>query len=1633
MRTDIAKERVTQIYKYLEALCQHRNPVKRQVSEQPWILWLDSLVDHPAIKFAKFFSDEGQKTSILKVKRPSITVAPAPPNDLRDWIKNGWQDPFKKVEVVESINQLDGDQSITILFNDNLERARQLNEWICRRDLWAQAECPAREAMKVYERIYDLYMLIQKESEKYRIILGDGILNWRRPEGGINHPILLQRIELEFDADRTEFSFEETNEPSELYGALFASLEDVDGSLLAYHRNDIENNNYSPLGEDVIDSFFRRFISQLSVHGEFIAEGTVEGELDSPRIFRKPCIFLQDRSGGLLVSIKSIIEHIQENQDLPCSLRSIAGVEEPSLEDVGLYNSQVGYCCEPKEIYFGKPANLEQIKVAEVLDHNFGVLVQGPPGTGKTHTIANLLGHLLTQGKTVLVTSHTTKALRVLREKVAKELQALCVSVLDRDSQSQEEMKQSIESIVSQLSTIDEKDYIRKTDDMQVRREWILDHIEKLQQKLIESRSTEFQSIVIAGQEYSPRDAIQIVLAGRTINDWIPGEIETGSPIPLSMQEFNELYHYTHRLSTEKLSMIAADLPSLDCLPTEHVMTTLMEEERRLLAIDSHSGEEYWRPIFKEFDKGHHVTLYELLQDISSAVDEIEEASNWHREILQAGWKGKVYRQVWDNLVSDADHYVSKHALFKSEIYKYQPEFITKSELHKLLQLVNEIVDHLKTGGTLGRFTLLMHPSWSSLRKNITVNNKMLSTLDEFIFIRDYIVLQLEGLNLVQRWNGCMKECNGLLLDFEGNFAEVLPQVYPVILKKLNWYDVTWKKHEDKLIEMGFCLEDLLVKQPIVTGQSGEFIRFCQTLSGPLKEVLNVRVNRYQLEEVKRSLSTVEEYVQSYCQSKSCDIGISLQTAIKNRSPLDYKKAIDDLHHTIEVNDMAAKRQILLNKLTVYAPQWAKKIEKFDEQEVAEQPPGDIEKAWLWKQLNQELVNRGSISLDEIQKEIELQKTDLYAITNQLISNRAWLHQKRRVKLRQQQALMGYLDVTRRIGRGTGKRVPEFQKEARRLMSECRSAVPVWIMPLTRVAETFSPTQTKFDVVIIDEASQCDLMGLIAMYLAKKVIVVGDHEQVSPLSVGQNSAIISNLISQFLQGIPNAILYDGKASIYDLARSSFGGILSLTEHFRCVPEIIQFSNRLCYNTKLKPLRESNSSQLKPATVSYRVMGASRDGKTNEQEAIAIASLVVAACQLPIYKEKTMGVISLLGDEQAMLIERHLRNHLTDEEYSSRRIICGNSAHFQGDERDIIFLSVVDATDSPPLAMRQDGTDGMYKKRFNVAASRACEQMWVVHSLNVKTDLKPGDIRRELIEHAENPLRYETEFDQLVDLTESPFEKEVLKSLVHNGYKVVPQWKVGYYRIDMVAVCGDKKVAIECDGERFHALDKLKEDMERQAVLERLGWKFIRIRGSQYYLDSEKTMEFVFKRLHELEVYPTYIEEELTMIQDNEIVETVIRNADVLKRTWSGEEEVAVIQSLTNNEICQSVEVAPVKKIRQNPFPIMLPNKVVELSESKKNPPIILPEKESVLPLSPKEIKINLLTAKQDDVKWIREQGYKVWSRLAKWGQETEQMNSKYCNLAKSLSKSVINETEIADYQAAKGKQMLEKAIRQGFS
>jgi very-short-patch-repair endonuclease len=410
-------------------------------------------------------------------------------------------------------------------------------------------------------------------------------------------------------------------------------------------------------------------------------------------------------------------------------------------------------------------------------------------------------------------------------------------------------------------------------------------------------------------------------------------------------------------------------------------------------------------------------------------------------------------------------------------------------------------------------------------------------------------------------------------------------------------------------------------------------------------------------------------------------------------------------------------------------------------------------------------------------------------------------------------------------------------------------------------------------------------------------VVVGDHEQVSPLAVGQEISEVERLIEQHLAGIPNSRLYDGKMSLYDLARQSFGGVVRLLEHFRCMPEIIAFSNAVSYNGAIKPLRDPTSSQITPAVIPYRAAGLRSGSKVNREEARSIVALVQAAMELPEYRGKTFGVVSLLGEEQAVEIETLVRQKLPPQQLVASQFLCGTAAQFQGDERDVVFLTLVDSPADGPLAKRDVD---LFRQRFNVAASRPKDQLWVVHSLDPRRDLQPGDLRRRLIEHAENPRSLLDEQLGEEAHVESEFERLVLRRLLEAGFRVTPQWPVGRYRIDLVVQGNGRRLAVECDGDRFHPLEKIVDDMARQAVLERLGWRFVRIRGSQFFRDPSAAIAPVFDRLTELGIVPDRETINIPGTDSNGLVDRVKQRARQIMSAWDGEgrnaDETAVISS-----------------------------------------------------------------------------------------------------------------------------------------
>src|SRR5438105_1471207 len=442
------RERIARVFRYLKALNEHRNPAKRDLSEQPWTLWFRHLPDHPLIQ-RRFSNGQEEADFVVKVGRPTFTQAPQPPMPIVDWLEGDWEDPEAEVTVPET--KANGTEPLR--FDAEPRRVEAYERWKTQHQNWSATERPARAAMKIFEQLYELYGRIEREAEHIELVLGDGILSWKRGEegeGSIYHPILLQRIQLAFDPSVPEFTLIETGKEVELYSALFRSMPDIEPKVLARCREELDRGGFHPLGGNDTLEFLRRFLVQLSPRGQF-AEGPPEKEADDPKIGRAPVLFLRTRTLGFATAIEGTLDDLGERQDLPLALLKIVGLDAPPSEDEKAETFEPGD--EPEEVLLSKPANPEQIRIAVRLEREGCVLVQGPPGTGKTHTIANLIGHLLAQGQSVLVTSHTTKALRVLRDHVVEKLRPLTVSVLESDIESRNQLEGSVSTIIERLTT----------------------------------------------------------------------------------------------------------------------------------------------------------------------------------------------------------------------------------------------------------------------------------------------------------------------------------------------------------------------------------------------------------------------------------------------------------------------------------------------------------------------------------------------------------------------------------------------------------------------------------------------------------------------------------------------------------------------------------------------------------------------------------------------------------------------------------------------------------------------------------------------------------------------------------------------------------------------------------------------------------------------------------------------------------------------------------------------------------------------------------------------------------------------------------------------------------------------------
>ncbi|ROR02920.1 AAA domain-containing protein [Desulfosoma caldarium] len=1386
-----------------------------------------------------------------------------------------------------------------------------LKEW----QPWAEEMRRWREVQRIYEDIDFMRRRIEEAEERYELLLSVGLLQWRDSTGStVKRHLLTAPAEISLDAAQGVLtvgpaaSFEKFRIELDML-----ELQDrprLDGTDLENRLKELDVRAWDKAS---IAQILRIIANKKSADAEVIDDAwePLERADDTFRIIYAPAFVLRERRPTAYEELISRFLKNFQGKSVPSTTapwkRFVGeGGRSSDLADREP-DANFGFDDADARLYFPLPTNDEQRRIAERLRTKPYVLVKGPPGTGKSHTIANLICHLLATGERVLVTAHAPKALTVLWDLLPEEIRYLCVPAFGSSRDQHRLLENNVRDILARKNEWKGEEWAQR----QIERlERELGQLEgesaKVDRQLREFLEAETHLHTLPG-DYSgtaAQIARRLEKEAETYG-WFPQLVDGHSRCPLQAEEIALLADVHVTLTEERLNELRLDIGTFS-LPDPRDFEKAIE---KLNAAESEAKSkrvglaEEQLGAFQQFSEANLEACRRFLNQLEEQATRASYTlGNLTSEILKDLLVGQDAR--WDRLGREAANLVKEMLVARDRAGTGKIDIPSHIDNGKLLADTRRRLEHFRNGGWRG---------WGVLAPRVVRNTRYIEELcrvsgeapreDKSL---EMLLAFLELRDLVQRFYAVWPTASDPGPDDPRRAAGEVSDLVKALCQLLELFRTCDRA----------ALDVVPIEKRVTLLERGKRATW--------RRLIEAEQALRQAHQARAPLEAWLSAIRGLSQSCAHPCMAELTHAIENRDPArwsaawktrealktekkrfrDYQQLLDNLRETCpELVDLIQANQ--------GQPEWKNRLHQ-----LGQAWAWAAARAWLGKVTDPEHYKDLAEKRQRLQGKIEKKIEELAAL-------KAWRAFFVRLDEQTRQNLTSWTRAVARIGKGTGKYAYRHRTSARQYLRACIPGIPAWIMPLHKLWETTDSIPGVFDTVIVDEASQAGIEALALLLLAKRIIVVGDDKQNSPEAVGVSEEDIARLARDHLREFQFRDEFRPDTSLYDHAERAFGNVISLREHFRCVPEIIRFSNDLCYtDAPLIPLRQPPPKRLPPLEALFVPQGAcegSGQRIINRAEGEAIVEKILECLDSEAYEGKTMGVIVLQGHAQAELIEKKLAEVLEPKVRKERKLRCGVPATFQGDQRDVIFLSLVVAPNYRFRAL----TGLPDQRRFNVAMSRARDEVFLFHSVQ-QHDLSREDLRWRLLnffyssrDQQALEVLYE-ELDRLEreakrshrqpleppDPYDSWFEVDVALELSRRKYQLRPQVEVAGYRIDLVLEGLDRRLAVECDGEAWHGPERFDHDMARQRQLERAGWTFVRIRESEFYADRDSAVRRIVEACEELGIRPLG-EEEREINQES--------NATVLvKETLSlaDEEEKAQAEGRDTDEDVRN-------KIKQN--------------------------------------------------------------------------------------------------------------------
>jgi very-short-patch-repair endonuclease len=440
-----------------------------------------------------------------------------------------------------------------------------------------------------------------------------------------------------------------------------------------------------------------------------------------------------------------------------------------------------------------------------------------------------------------------------------------------------------------------------------------------------------------------------------------------------------------------------------------------------------------------------------------------------------------------------------------------------------------------------------------------------------------------------------------------------------------------------------------------------------------------------------------------------------------------------------------------------------------------------------------------------------------------------------------------------------------------RLFPQIASILPCWAVTALSARGKLPFDPGFFDLLVIDEASQCDIASALPLlYRAKRVVIIGDSMQlphISALTKRQDQQLLNK--HGLLEDRPGWS-YSTK-SLFDLAASlcKAEDVVMIRDHFRSHSDIIQFSNETFYDRRLRLATPYEKLRMpypkEPAIRWIDVQGdvakPSVGGAVNESEAQA----VVAELE-NLVKRGYTGSIGVVSPFRAQA--NRIRDIVSQKQWMAAPLASADFLvdvvhSFQGDERDVILFSPVVSRNTPRGALWFIDSNEHKEKLFNVSVTRARAALIVVGDKSAISGCASEHLRKfvaytEKLEREREPKASELCVDygevypavsnpDQVSLWERRFYLSLYERLKNRGIWPMPQYSVDKYHLDFALISGKRRLNIEIDGEFYHRNwdgELCRRDQIRNIRLMELGWDVMRFWVYQIRDDLDRCLDRV---------------------------------------------------------------------------------------------------------------------------------------------------------------------------------------------